>query len=66
MSRAIPLLMDDISPPPKPVIIHGDLWSGNVSTNKETGLPVVFDPSSCYAHNEYELGICKMFGGQCE
>ena len=22
-----------------------------------------FDPSSCYAHNEYELGIMQMFGG---
>ena len=24
---------------------------------------VVFDPSACYAHNEYEFGIMRMFGG---
>ena len=24
---------------------------------------VVFDPSSTYAHNEFELGIMRMFGG---
>ena len=24
---------------------------------------VVYDPSACYAHSEYELGIMRMFGG---
>jgi fructosamine-3-kinase len=24
---------------------------------------VIYDSSACYAHNEYELGIMKMFGG---
>jgi len=60
----IPLLLDDIQPPPRPVIIHGDLWSGNVGVNSATAKTVVFDPSSCYAHNEFELGICGMFGGE--
>ena len=23
----------------------------------------MFDPSACYAHSEYELGIMRMFGG---
>ena len=33
--------------------------------NKEHPEPeeVVFDPSACYAHSEFELGIMKMFGG---
>lgn len=62
--RVIPLLLDDIQPKPRPVVIHGDLWSGNVGVNRDTGLPVIFDPSSCYAHNEFELGICSMFGGE--
>lgn len=51
----------------KPVIVHGDLWSGNHSTGQiggEGGVEeVVFDPSSVYGHSEYELGIMKMFGG---
>ena len=53
-----------------PVIVHGDLWSGNrgrgVFVSREDGGPseeVVFDPSACYAHSEYELGIMQMFGG---
>lgn len=24
---------------------------------------VVFDPSSCYVHSEFEFGIMRMFGG---
>ncbi|KAI1763057.1 Fructosamine/Ketosamine-3-kinase [Hypoxylon sp. FL1150] len=40
-----------------PCIIHGDLWHGNVGTDKKTGRPVIFDPACFYAHNEYELGV---------
>ncbi|KAK5117490.1 hypothetical protein LTR85_008875 [Meristemomyces frigidus] len=50
-----------------PVVIHGDLWSGNASVGKLPGMTepedVVFDSSACYAHSEFELGIMKMFGG---
>lgn len=55
-----------------PVVVHGDLWSGNhgravfVGCEDDSGgqvEEVVFDPSSCYAHSEYELGIMQMFGG---
>jgi protein-ribulosamine 3-kinase len=51
-----------------PVVVHGDLWSGNASCGSigSTGNPpvdVIFDSSACYAHSEYELGIMKMFGG---
>ncbi len=62
-----------------PVVVHGDLWSGNHSRgtfpgrqaqNEEVGgdgeaemEDIVYDPSSTYAHSEYELGIMKMFGG---
>ena len=50
-----------------PVVIHGDLWSGNKGVAKIDGADaleeIVFDPSSCYAHSEAELGIMKMFGG---
>ena len=50
-----------------PVVIHGDLWSGNKGVAKIGGGSVVeeviFDPSSSYAHSEAELGIMQMFGG---
>ncbi|KAF2034487.1 Ketosamine-3-kinase [Setomelanomma holmii] len=51
-----------------PVVVHGDLWSGNASVGiigSAKGEPedVIYDSSACYAHNEYELGIMKMFGG---
>ena len=51
----------------KPALVHGDLWSGNKSQGtiggEGTVEDVVFDPSCCYAHSEYEVGIMTMFGG---
>ncbi|KAF2867819.1 Fructosamine/Ketosamine-3-kinase [Massariosphaeria phaeospora] len=51
-----------------PVVVHGDLWSGNAGlgvVGVKEGEPedIVYDPSACYAHNEFELGIMRMFGG---
>ena len=50
-----------------PVVVHGDLWSGNASRGKLPGMQepedVIYDSSACYAHSEFELGIMKMFGG---
>ena len=50
-----------------PVVIHGDLWSGNASRGQLPGMSepedIVFDSSAVYAHSEFELGIMKMFGG---
>lgn len=56
-----------------PVVIHGDLWSGNADQGRILGSgrkedeeavgEVVYDPSAVYGHSEYELGIMKMFGG---
>jgi protein-ribulosamine 3-kinase len=36
----------------KPVLIHGDIWYGNIATNAQTGSPIMFDPSVFWAHNE--------------
>lgn len=50
-----------------PVVVHGDLWSGNASSGRLPGMEqpeeLVFDSSACYAHSEFELGIMRMFGG---
>jgi fructosamine-3-kinase len=44
-----------------PVLIHGDLWSGNYMIS-ENG-PALIDPASYYANREMEFAIMTMFGG---
>ena len=51
-------IMDNI----EPALLHGDLWSGNI-TQIMNSEPVIFDPASFYGHSEYELSISKLFGG---
>ncbi|KAL8781847.1 MAG: hypothetical protein Q9213_005822 [Squamulea squamosa] len=50
-----------------PSLVHGDLWPGNYTRGIVGGKggveEVIFDPGSCCAHSEYELGIMRMFGG---
>ncbi|ETS73348.1 hypothetical protein PFICI_14953 [Pestalotiopsis fici W106-1] len=67
-SQVVPrLLGDDNLKDVKPVVIHGDLWSGNHGRGRIAGQggseEVVYDPSAVYGHSEYELGIMRMFGG---
>ena len=38
----------------KPVLIHGDIWYGNIAIKAEDGEPIAFDPSVFWAHNECE------------
>lgn len=38
----------------KPRLIHGDLYSGNVSVDAVTGRPNLYDATCLYAHNECE------------
>jgi len=50
-----------------PATVHGNLWYGNKMRGRiGVGGRVedyVFDPSACFAHSEFELGIMKLFGG---
>ncbi|EHK26638.1 uncharacterized protein TRIVIDRAFT_50212 [Trichoderma virens Gv29-8] len=66
-SSVVPRLIGDDRMTITPVVIHGDLWSGNHSAGQIAGKggreEVVFDPSCVYGHSEYELGIMRMFGG---
>lgn len=41
----------------QPRLIHGDLWSGNASTNINTGRPVVYDGACLYAHSECQFFV---------
>jgi len=45
-----------------PVLLHGDLWSGNAAAD-EDGEPIIFDPASYYGHREAEIGMMRLFGG---
>ncbi len=44
-----------------PVLIHGDLWSGNYMLSQKG--PALIDPASYYADREMEFAIMTMFGG---
>lgn len=41
----------------RPVLIHGDLWHGNVAIGDGTNAPVLYDPCAFYAHNECECTL---------
>jgi len=59
-------LLGSIKEPP--VLLHGDLWSGNAAAD-ENGDPIIFDPASYYGHREAEIGMMRLFGGfgpRCE
>ncbi|KAJ7631122.1 fructosamine kinase PKL/CAK/FruK [Roridomyces roridus] len=47
----------------QPVLLHGDLWSGNMGCEVGSGEPVIFDPASYFGHNEADLAIARIFGG---
>lgn len=70
VSRVVPRLLGDQhlnnGDGVVPVVVHGDLWCGNAARGKLADGPIadiIFDPSACYAHSEYELGMMRMFGG---
>ncbi|KAI0347764.1 Ketosamine-3-kinase [Trametopsis cervina] len=59
--RVIPALLGPLII--QPVLLHGDLWSGNTGTDLSSGEPVIFDPSAYFGHNEADLAIARIFGG---
>jgi len=44
------------------VLIHGDLWSGNVHCDKQ-GQPALIDPACYWGWAEAELAMTTLFGG---
>ncbi len=47
---------------PRPSLLHGDLWSGNVSF-AINGTPFTYDPASYYGDREADLAFTEFFGG---
>jgi fructosamine-3-kinase len=47
---------------PKPSLLHGDLWGGNVSATSQN-IPVMFDPASYFGDRETDLAMTELFGG---
>ncbi|KAI1267770.1 Fructosamine kinase-domain-containing protein [Xylariaceae sp. FL1019] len=66
LDRLSPMIIDQVIPrlirpmesegrKIKPVLIHGDLWHGNVAVDNVTHEPVLYDPCAFYAHCEFEF-----------
>lgn len=47
----------------KPVLLHGDLWEGNIKIEKDTEKVVLFDSCCCYGHNESTYALPEVVGG---
>jgi fructosamine-3-kinase len=47
---------------PRPSLLHGDLWGGNIGYDRE-GNPVIFDPAVYYGDREADLAMTELFGG---
>lgn len=55
----IPYFIQDDEPP---VLLHGDLWSGNLYCTVDEQ-PLWIDPSPRYGHREVDLAMTTLFGG---
>ena len=57
--------LDKLIPTCYPSLIHGDLWSGNLLTDK-SGQPVLIDPAVYYGHPEMDWAMLSLFGNYPE
>jgi protein-ribulosamine 3-kinase len=55
-------VLDEVFPPAKPALLHGDLWSGNYMTSPQ-GRACIYDPAVYYGHREMDMAMTKLFGG---
>jgi protein-ribulosamine 3-kinase len=54
--------LPQIFSPSRPVLLHGDLWSGNFLCD-EQGRPVLIDPAVYFGHPSIDLAMTTLFGG---
>ena len=55
------LKLNELIPNTNPSLIHGDLWSGNLISDKNNE-PVLIDPAVYYAHPEMDWAMLSLFG----
>ena len=53
--------LEEIIPEQPPVLLHGDLWSGNLITDR-VGSPALIDPAVYYGWAEADLAMTDLFG----
>jgi len=53
---------DKYFPVEPPAAIHGDLWTGNFTTDVK-GEATIFDPAAHFGHREMDIAMSKLFGG---
>ncbi len=58
--ESVPNFFSDYQPIPS--LLHGDLWSGNASADRN-GNPVIYDPACYYGDREADLAMTELFGG---
>jgi len=58
----LPTLLPQLFPQAAPVLLHGDLWSGNfICTDRQQ--PALIDPAVYYGHSAVDLALTTLFGG---
>jgi protein-ribulosamine 3-kinase len=60
LMESLPAFFADYRPVPS--LLHGDLWGGNWSGDRD-GNPVIFDPAVYYGDREADLAMTELFGG---
>jgi fructosamine-3-kinase len=64
LERLIARLPELLPHAPRPALVHGDLWSGNVMATARG--PALVDPACAACDREMEFGITTLFGGFSE
>lgn len=62
ITRLLDHLGDWLVEPPRPSLLHGDLWSGNFITGSD-GQAWLIDPAVYVGHAEADLAMTELFGG---
>ena len=60
--RLLERLDEYLPQPPRPALLHGDLWSGNFVTGGD-GRAWLVDPAVYAGHPEADLAMTELFGG---